>query len=256
MGLLYSPPTRSGRTGGADRPVGGPVLMLLMASVLALSCTDTSSDDDATAAPVEADPVDNGASDPVDGADDDGVDSGLSMIATAVGPILDDDGEALEGPDLEVHLARRFEAFWLAFDIARQAPSADPERDYPELAALAAGEQLEAAYDELRELHRTGHAIRNPETAAVPGLDADSTHRIRLDRLEIGVAELESCQVNDQVRYALVDDEVLSDSVLTARSRSTMAVADGSWKIIRSQATELAPGVAGCWLEDQGQFPY
>ncbi len=204
----------------------------------------------------EAEPTVESGPEPADAANGVVADADLSAVAAAVGPILADSGDGLAGPALEAHLARRFEAFWLAFDIARQSPSAMPERDYPELAALAAGELLEVAHDELRELHATGHAIRDPGSAAVSGLDADSTHRIRLERVEIGVAELESCQVNDRVRYAVVDDEVLGDSILTVRTRSTMAVSDGSWKVIRSEATELVSGVAGCWLEDQSLFPY
>lgn len=191
-----------------------------------------------------------------DGEDDADRESSVSETAEAVGPILAETGQDLAGPELEQYLARRFEAYWQAFDIARRAPSDDPGADYPELFQLAAGEQLELAYQELGELFESGHAIREPDTPAVAGLDANSAHRVRIESLEEGVAEVVSCLVNDQVRYELDGGAVISDSVRTVQARSTMAKADGTWKLIRSEATALDSGVAGCWLTDESDFPY
>lgn len=207
-----------------------------------------------------------------DGADDEGTDGadpatadGGSLTvevpapgetAEAVGEILQESGEDLTGTELEAYIARRYEAYWQAFDIARANPTADPGTDYPELFNLAAGEQLEVAHDDIRTLFESGQAIREPDVAAVPGLDANSAHRVRIESIDGGVAELVSCLVNDQVRYEIEGGQVVSSNVLTVQARSTMARADGTWKIIRSQATALDPGVTGCWLEDEANYPY
>lgn len=172
-----------------------------------------------------------------------------------VGEVLIETGEGLSGQELEQYLARRYEAYWQAFDLARQAPTANPTTDYPELATLAAGEQLELTYGELVDLSEMGHAIREPETPAIPGLDANSAHRIRIESLESGVAELLSCLVNDQVRYDVTTGEILNEQVITAQTKTTMAKADGTWKIIRSAAVGLDTGIAGCWLEPEDAYP-
>ncbi len=172
-----------------------------------------------------------------------------------VGEVLVETGDGLTGADLELYLARRYEAYWQAFDLARQAPSANPTADYPELATLAAGEQLELTYGELEDLSGLGHAIREPDSPAVPGLDANSAHRVRIESLEQGVAELVSCLVNDQVRYDVTTGEILNERVITAQTRTTMAKADGTLEVIRSAAVGLDDGVAGCWLEPEESFP-
>lgn len=172
-----------------------------------------------------------------------------------VGEVLVETGEGLSGSELEQFLARRYEAYWQAFDLARQAPTVNPAVDYPVLATLVAGEQLELTYGELADLSDLGHAIREPESPAVPGLDANSAHRIRIESLETGVAELVSCLVNDQVRYDVTTGEVLNEQVITVQTKTTMAKADGTWKVIRSAAVGLDEGVAGCWLEPESSFP-
>ncbi len=262
-------------TRGLNR-FGRLALVVIVAALVAAACS--SSEQPETDVAVRAEPLDDAAS---DGDDDSGqsTDAGatesqdaadgdeaagqqdgptptVGQAAEAVGPILEETGQDLAGPDLEQYLARRFEAYWQAFDIARQAPTADPGADYPELFNLAAGEQLETAYSELGDLFESGHAIREPESPAVPGLDANSAHRVRIESLEEGVAELVSCLVNDQVRYEVGSGAIVSDSVRTVQARSTMAKAEGTWKLIRSEAVGLDAGVAGCWLEGEDQFPY
>ncbi len=208
----------------------------------------------------DADPASaaDGATPGVDGAKgiDVNVDGANVDVAEAVGDILVETGEDLTGDALAEHIADRFEAFWLAFDLARTAPSASPETDYPALLDLAAGEQLDGSYQALRDLHRSGQAIRNPETPAVPGLDVDSALRVRIDSVDGGVAELTSCLVNDRVRYEVATGAGVGGSVTTVMARSTMAKSDGSWKLIRSEPVALDPGVAGCWVENRSDFKY
>ena len=177
-------------------------------------------------------------------------------ITEELGPIVDATGEGLTGTELEQYLAERYRAYWQAFDRARRAPTDDPGADYPELFGLAAGEQLDVAIDELLSLYASGQAIREPDRPAVPGLDPTTNHRVRIESLDGGVAELVSCLVNDQVRYEVDGGAVVSETVLSVEARSTMAFADGTWKVIRSQATALDPGVSGCWLADEAEFPY
>ncbi len=176
-------------------------------------------------------------------------------IVEEVGEVLTETGQGLDGPELEQYLARRYEAYWQAFDLARQAPTESPTTDYPALASLAAGEQLDLTYSELADLSELGHAIREPDTAAVPGLDQNSAHRIRIESLEAGVAELVSCLVNDNVRFDAATGEILNQQVITAQTRTTMAKTDGTWKVIRSAAVGLDEGVGGCWLEPEDNYP-
>lgn len=170
--------------------------------------------------------------------------------AAAVGGVLNETGEGLTGAELEEHLARRYEAYWHAFDLARTAPTATPEVDYPVLYSLAAGEQLESTYDELTELHTSGDAVREPDVAAVEGLDTDSARRVRIDSLEGGVAELVACSIYDNVRYNVGTGGVVAEGVRSVQTTTTMARHEGVWKVIRSRATGLEPGVGGCWLEE------
>ena len=177
-------------------------------------------------------------------------------VADAVGDILTDNGDELGGKDLERHIAERFEAFWLAFDLARSAPSTSPETDYPALAELAAGQQLELAFLELKELTQAGLAIREPGTPAVAGLDPNTSIRIRVDAIDGGVAELTSCVINDQVRYEPGSGAIVSEAVRTVMASSTMAKAEGTWRLIDSRAVALDDGIGGCWLEGEDSFPY
>ncbi|MGH1493909.1 MAG: hypothetical protein ACRBK7_31700 [Acidimicrobiales bacterium] len=233
------------------------------------ACSSDGSEPEAAA--VQAQTFDNAAPDTGTAqiqASEDGTEAGESVNADAdgselaaetaaeVGAILNETGEALSGTELEAYLARRYEAYWYAFDIARRAPTADAAADYPTLYNLAAGEQLDAAYRELSELFTNGQAIREPDSPAVEGLDENSSLRVRIESLEEGVAELVSCLVNDQVTYDVADGSIVSESVRTVQARATMAKADGTWKLIRSQATGLEAGVGGCWLDDASDYPY
>lgn len=182
--------------------------------------------------------------------------SSPAETAAEVGPILNNTGQGLDGAELEEYLASRYEAYWYAFDIARRAPSANPAADYPALGNLAAGDQLDQAYAELAELFNNGSAIRDPDAPAIAGLDQDTTFRVRIETLEDGVAELVSCLVNDQVTYNVADGTVTSDGVRTVQARATMAKADGTWKLIRSRAIGLEAGIAGCWLDEESDYPY
>ncbi|MDH3678346.1 MAG: hypothetical protein OEV40_00200 [Acidimicrobiia bacterium] len=177
-------------------------------------------------------------------------------LGSEAGPEDDDDRGELQAIDLAEFLARRYEAYWEAFDEARQTPSADPSTDFPLLGELAAGEQLEVSYRTLIELAETGEAIREPETPAVDGVDADTEHRVRVDLIDGTVAELSGCVVNDDVHHVIDSGVVVRDSVSTVMSESTMALTEGEWKLIRSRAVDIDPGVTGCWLTDDAEFPY
>ncbi len=241
---------------------------------LSLALAACSSDEPEAAPDVQAQSFDNGASDtggaeisadteagsdesePV--AESGGDDGPMTAAESAaeVGEILNETGQDLSGPELEEYLARRYEAYWQAFDIARRAPSADPATDYPALYNLAAGDQLDQAYTELGELFSNGTAVREPDVPVIDGLDANSAHRVRIESLEEGVAELVACLVNDQVTYNVADGSIVSDSVRTVQATATMAKADGTWKLIRSRAIGLEAGVGGCWLDDEADYPY
>lgn len=165
-------------------------------------------------------------------------------------------GANLEGAELEEYLARRYEAYWDAYDAARSAPTANPSVDFPQLGALAAGEQLDISYQSVIELAEKGEAIREPDTAAIAGNDANTEHRVRIDVIDGTVAEISGCVVNDDVRHVVGSGDVIRDSVATVMSTSTMALTDGEWKLIRSRAVEIDEGVTGCWLTDEATFPY
>lgn len=177
--------------------------------------------------------------------------------------LLDEDGvpvaadaAGLEGPELEEYLARRYEAFWDAYDAARGAPTASPQTDFPALGDLAAGEMLEASYEELIRMATDGEALREPETPAVEGIEANAEHRIRVDLVDGTVAELSGCLVNDDVRHIPETGDIVQDSVITVQSVATMALNDGQWKVIRSRSQDITDGVSGCWLEDASAFPW
>lgn len=213
----------------------------------------TESSDDAEPSPADDTGTTGDTSDAEDRSED--PDSTSAQPETTVGPIVRATGDGLAGDELEEFLAKRYEAFWQVYDRARANPTATASTDYPELFELTTGERLEQVYESLAALDEAGEAIREPDVAAVPGLDADSTHRVRVDSLEDGVAVLVSCLVNDNVRYRVAGGEVLSENVVTVRTRTTMARADGTWKIIRSEAEDIQTGVGGCWLEDESSFP-
>lgn len=160
------------------------------------------------------------------------------------------------GRELEEYLARRYEAYWDAFDAARGAPTVDPSTDFPLLDDLAAGEQLEVSYRSVIDLAEKGEAIREPGTPAIDGIDADSEHRVRVDSVDGAVAELSGCVVNDDVRHEVASGTVIRDDVATVLSTSTMVLTGGDWKLIRSRALDISAGVTGCWLSDDSEFPY
>ncbi len=162
----------------------------------------------------------------------------------------------LTGAALEELLAGRYEAYWDAFDAARSVPTAEPAKDFPLLRDLSAGTQLDISYENVIDLARTGEAIREPTTPAVAGIDADSEIRVRVDKIDGTVAELSGCVVNDDVRHVVGTDTIVRDSVSTVLSNSTMALTDGVWKLIRSQAVAIDDGVTGCWLTGDSEFPY
>jgi hypothetical protein len=160
------------------------------------------------------------------------------------------------GPEPEDVVASRYEAFWQAFGQARANPTSDPSADVPILADLATGEQLEQAHSELIGLAERGEALRPPSTPAVAGLDNDAAHRIRVDSLDDAAAELTVCFVNDRISYRVADGAIISDAVVTVTAKATMARTDGTWKLVRSRAVALDPGVAGCWLEAVSRYPW
>lgn len=193
----------------------------------------------------------------VDGDDavetaEDGADETPADPQAAVAAEIDQ----LEGDELEEFVARRYEAFWLAFGEARGQPDADPATAFPRLADLAAGQQLDAAYAELIDMAETGRALRAAEEPALPGLDNEQAHRVRIERIDDASAELVTCFVNDRQSVQVSDGAVISDLVVTVKAESTMVRTDGTWKLVRSQAVALDPGVAGCWLEDEALYPW
>ncbi|MGI9613597.1 MAG: hypothetical protein ACR2QO_11840 [Acidimicrobiales bacterium] len=169
-----------------------------------------------------------------------------------------DDGEpdGLDGTDLEAYIAGRYEAYWDAYDAARTTPSVNPSTDFPILADLAAGEQLEVSHESLIELAEKGEAIREPETPAIAGVDADAEHRLRVDLVDGSVAEISACVVNDDVRHIVGSGAIVRDAVTTVTSEATMAFTGGEWKLIRSRAIDIADGVTGCWLTADAEYPY
>ncbi|MEM7336990.1 MAG: hypothetical protein AAF467_00005, partial [Actinomycetota bacterium] len=166
------------------------------------------------------------------------------------------DESEIEGDDLEVLLAERYEAYWSAFDEARQNPSADPAVDAPDLANVAAGELLDVSYQSVIDLAEQGQAYAEPDQPAIDGTDTDTEHRVRIELVEGSIAEVRSCVVNDDVRIVVGSDEVIRDAVVTVESTSTLALTEGRWKMIRSAADKIEPGVTGCWVDDPDAYPY
>ncbi len=188
---------------------------------------------------------------PAPGEGDGAAEAGATSAAETAEAI-----EALEGDELEEFLARRYESFWKVYGEARQMPTANPAVDFPALADLAVGEQLEAAYAELEDMATSGRALRDPAERAVPGLDADSAHRVRVEQVDGGAATLVACFVNDRQSVRVDDGAVINDLVVTVQAEATMVRTDDTWKLVRSQAVALDQGVAGCWLEDESLYPW
>lgn len=165
------------------------------------------------------------------------------------------DAAALTGKALEEYLARRYEAYWDAFDAARTHPTADPAADFPELAELAGGTQLDVSRQSIADLAAAGEATKEPARPAIGGTDAATEHRVRVDRIDGAAAELTACVVNDDVRYAVASGQVVDAGVRTVRSTAAMALTgDGTWKLIRSEAVSIDDGVTGCW--NGPDYPY
>ncbi len=247
-GDLRTPAVGSRRSAGR---VARLAAVLLAVVTLAGAC---SSDDGSEA----GDSPGNAAAEVADGQGDaatgDGVDTAADSAPGSIPQAADAVG--LEGAELEEYLARRYEAYWDAYDAARGAPTASPETDFPALGDLAAGEQLEASYDTLRRMAEQGEAIREPEAPAIEGIDANSEHRVRIEMIDGTLAEISGCVVNDDVRHQAETGDILSDSVATVLSTSTMALTDGQWKLIRSRAVDIQDGVTGCWDEGEAAFPW
>ena len=165
------------------------------------------------------------------------------------------DAAGLTGKALEEYVARRYEAYWDAFDAARTHPTADPAGDFPELAELAAGSQLDVSRQTIADMAAAGEATKEPAQPAIAGTDAATEHRVRVDRIDGATAELTACVVNDDVRYVAASGQVVDAGVRTVRSTATMALTEGGvWKLIRSQAVAIDDGVTGCWSGDD--YPY
>lgn len=165
------------------------------------------------------------------------------------------DAAGLTDKALEEYVARRYEAYWDAFDAARTHPTADPAGDFPELAELAAGTQLDVSRQTIADMAAAGEATKEPAQPAIAGTDAATEHRVRVDRIDAATAELTACVVNDDVRYVAASGQVVDAGVRTVRSTATMALTEGGvWKLIRSQAVSIDDGVTGCWSGDD--FPY
>ncbi len=165
------------------------------------------------------------------------------------------DADELTGKALEEYLARRYEAYWDAFDAARTHPTASPAADFPELAELADGTQLDTSHQSIADLAAAGEATKEPAEPAIGGTDAATEHRVRVDRVDGAAAELTACVVNDDVRYAVGSGQVVDAGVRTVRSTATMARGEGGqWKLIRSQAVSIDDGVTGCWAG--ADYPY
>jgi hypothetical protein len=223
------------QTGATDSPVSARLEAAVAAAVLRA--------DGSPRTPTVAIP----GSPPMSDAGRSGPGSGPSVVSAA---------RELTGNDLEAVLALRYEAYWDVFDAARRAPSVSPEVDFPALAALAAGDQLDLSYQSLVDLARAGQAIREPTEPRTAGSRAGAEHRVRVDGVDGTVALLSGCVVNDDVREVVGNGAVLDDGVKTVRSTATMALAEGQWKLIRSQAVQIDDGVTGCWLSPADEFPY
>ncbi len=180
-------------------------------------------------------------------------DSGQSPVDPA---ILTNTGEGLEGEALKSYLADRYEAFWTAYDAARAAPKSDNLTGHSALSELASGEQLDATFSALDDLRSTGQVVRESDTPAIAGTDTDSEHRVAVELVDDGLAEITACLVNDDVRVVSATGDVASANTVTVKSRSTMVRADGTWKLIRSQAVDIVQGVGGCWDEGDENYPY
>lgn len=170
--------------------------------------------------------------------------------------ILSANGQGLQGDDLKSYLADRFEAFWAVYDEARANPGTDPMTDHAALAELAAGEQLAEAVAGVDVMRDEGEVLRESDSPAIDGTDTDSEHRVSVDLIGDGMAEINACVVNDDLTVDAASGAVKSSDVVTVRSVSTMVRTDGTWRIIRSRATEVTDGVGGCWDEPASTYPY
>lgn len=177
-----------------------------------------------------------------------GSSSPIDVLPTGDGSDLDRDG-------LERLLAARYRGFWSEFDAARRTPGLDPAAEFPGLADLAAGEQLDVSHRNLTDLARSGEALRQPGVGVHPDDRSHLVHRVRVESIDGTVARLTGCVVKDDVRYVIASGLVVADSVSTVLSESTMALTDGEWKLIRSRAVDIVAGISGCWLSAEAQFP-
>ena len=168
------------------------------------SVDEEASTSDASIADVEVTAVTADSEEPADPVDGDDTEAPTVTFD-------DGDPDGLDGTDLEAYIAGRYEAYWDVYDAARASPSVNPSTDFPILADLAAGEQLEISHESLIELAEKGEAIREPDTPAIAGVDADAEHRLRVDLVDGSVAEISACVVNDDVRHIVGSGAIVRD---------------------------------------------
>lgn len=226
--------------------------LVLVAVVLALGCSGGEDDvvrrPSTTVEPVEAgDDIAAPDSPEADESDP----ANVEANPTAAG-----DESDVEGDELEALLAERYEAYWAAFDRARENPSPDPATDAPELAEVAAGELLDVSYQSVIDLAEQGQVYVEPDQPAIDGTDTDTEHRVRIELIEGSIAEVRSCVVRDDVRIEVTSNKVISDAVITVEGSSTLALTEGRWKMIRNEAQQIEPGVTGCWVDEADAYPY
>ncbi len=216
-----------------------------MALALAASCSIPSDREESTP---DSDP----GGELTDGADDSAGATMADDSATTVTTGADVDPSTLEGDELIAYVAARYRRFWSEFDRARQAPTADPEIDYPTLAGLAGGTQLDTSLDTIRQMHEAGEALQEPDQSAVA---TESPLRLRVEIVDASTAQVQACLINDAERILVATGDVLAADVRTVEADATMVWTDDDWKLIRSQAVGIEPGVGGCW-DNEADYPH
>ena len=144
------------------------------------------------------------------------------------------------GTSVEQEVQARYLAFWDARFAANQAP---PNPDFPALAELAVGDQLEKVVAETRRNLDEGLALRAREnssakrTVSVVSVDGDE-------------ATVQECVVDDGIVYRFRTGEVVDEKVATHSVQGTMRRVDGAWKLAAARLVQRWEGVAGCALAE------